>query len=208
MNVLLTDDIKPIYLGYETKTRKYYFYFIKDKVPRFLEYYNYFFWGIGPQTALVLQPIPAEIEQDLHLFLEGTLSYEFRKIRKNSRTETPVKQYTVYRTPQEVSGEETADSGRVLSPTGRESKDEKAPQGDATNVRRRRRGQLLQSPCSGDGQVRPSAPIDSGVSGSGGPDAIHGHGSIIESKPKRHRRTKAEMIAARALEVKNRKDIK
>lgn len=95
----LTDDISPIYLGYEVSTRTYYFYFIKEKVPRFLVFVTYFYWGKGPQTALSLVPIPEEVEIELEQFLSGNLSYEFIKARKNS-TRTSVKK--IYRLPQQV----------------------------------------------------------------------------------------------------------
>src|ERR1022692_2607667 len=110
--MLLTDDIRPIYLGYEDKTHKYYFYFIKDKAPRFLVYAAYFFWGIGPQTALSLVPIPEQVELDLHEFLEGRLSYEFRKKRTNSRDNSVFK---VYRSPQESSSSSPDASAETAS---------------------------------------------------------------------------------------------
>ena len=101
----LTDDIKPIYLGCCKSQKKYYFYFIKEGIPRFLSYVTYFYWDRGPQEALVLVPVPGEIEKELEDFLIGDLHYEFRKIRKNSRLETVVK---MYRTPQQVRDEFSA----------------------------------------------------------------------------------------------------
>lgn len=98
---LLTDSIKPIYLGYEEATKTYYFYFIKEGVPRFLIYVTYFYWGKGPQTALSLVPVPEEVEAELGQFLLGNLRYEFVKVRKNSKRESVQK---VYRLPQQVDG--------------------------------------------------------------------------------------------------------
>lgn len=100
--MLLTDDIKPIYLGCDQTSvmyPRYYFYFIKGGIPRFLEYVTYFCWGLGPQTILSLVPIPEEVEIELEQFLSGNLNYEFIKTRKNS-TRTSVKK--VYRLPQQV----------------------------------------------------------------------------------------------------------
>ena len=108
----LTDDIKPIYLGYCKSQKKYYFYFIKESVPRFLSYVTYFYWDRGPQEALVLVPVPEEVEKELRDFLIGGLHYEFKKIRKNSRFETVTK---IYRTPQEVGKPMELPSTRSLS---------------------------------------------------------------------------------------------
>jgi hypothetical protein len=114
--VNLNDDmVLPIYLGYEASTKTYFFYFIKDKTPRFLVYVSYFYWGKGPQTALSLIEIPEGIEQELREFLTGNLSYEFAKQRRNSRTTRAVK---VYKLPQQIVSDENergADGGRRVS---------------------------------------------------------------------------------------------
>ena len=229
----LSDEIAPIYLGYEAKTRKYYFYFIKDSMPRFLEYYNYFFWGIGPQTALTLVPIPEQVEQDLFDFLEEKLYYEFRKKRSNSKSETPAK---CYRNPQDVVGlappqdkgkrspsrpsgkatpgvsiddraqersgcpEELVSSGHSVSPPDAV----KSGTGRTEPPKRRRRRGAVVVPDGGDGGHTPghnevrADELHGGHQGvqSGGVD-----GPDVLTKPKRHRRTKAEMMAARAAEA-------
>jgi hypothetical protein len=107
----LTDDIKPIYLGYEITHNKYYFYFIKEKAPRFLVYARYFYWGLAPQSVLSLVPVPEEIEQELEEFLSGNLNYEFSKVRKNSKVASVHK---VYRLPQQVEqSSSVVDRGRA-----------------------------------------------------------------------------------------------
>lgn len=108
MSKELSAETTPIYLGYEVSTKKYYFYFLKEGVPRFLVYCTYFYWGVGPQTALSLSPIPSGIEEDLQQFLSGTLCYEFKKLRKNSRVSTPVKIYRIPTSSGELSGERAA----------------------------------------------------------------------------------------------------
>lgn len=98
MTSLITKvDSKPIYLGYQTDQRKYCFYAIKQGVPRFLSYIQYFFWDRGPQEALTLKEIPIDIEQELINFLKGNIEYEFFKQRKNSREESVRK---VFRLPE------------------------------------------------------------------------------------------------------------
>ena len=108
----LTDDIKPIYLGYEKEHRKYHFYFIKEGVPRFLVYVTYFYWDRGPQTILSLIPVPTEVEDELGQFLSGNLSYEFSKRRKNSKSKTVNK---LYRLPQQVGQTDSRLVGRTDS---------------------------------------------------------------------------------------------
>jgi hypothetical protein len=181
----LKDEIKPIYLGYETKFKRYYFYALKDKLPRFLVFCNYFYWGIGPQTALVLIELPIEVERDLESFLTGRLEYEFRKLRKNSKTTTA---HRIYRDPQEVSppdgkgnsktvkagssyveekSRSTLDAEGILCRTSRNS----------SNSRSTRRGKQLDVYGEG-GNLPTQLPIN-----------------------KRHRRTKQEMQEARIQEI-------
>lgn len=94
-------DTRPIYLGYCKSHKKYWFYAIKSGVPRFLSYVNYFYWDIGPQTVLSIEPIPEGLEQELEQFLIGTVTYEFFKRRKNSKSSEVRK---IFRLPIEVSG--------------------------------------------------------------------------------------------------------
>jgi hypothetical protein len=97
----LTDDIKPIYLGFEKEHKKYYFYFIKEGIPRFLAYATYFYWDRGPQAVLSLVPVPDEVEIELEAFITGNLKYDFVKTRKNSKMASVIK---LYRLPQQVGG--------------------------------------------------------------------------------------------------------
>lgn len=90
---------KPIYLGYCKKEKSFWFYALKEKVPRFLKYISYFHWDRGPQEVLEMKPLPEEVELELKLFLEGKLGYEFRKKRKNSKEAIAFK---VYQLPEEV----------------------------------------------------------------------------------------------------------
>lgn len=148
----LTDSIKPIYLGYDKIDRKYWFYFIKDKVPRFLAYVSYFFWGVAPENILSLEPIPESVELELEQFLTGNLSYEFVKPRKNSKTTQARK---VFRTPQQVAGVTGCIDGGSVSVGGR----------DVSNT----------------------SPVD-----------IPERGTTTAVKLKRKRRTKQEMLEAKA----------
>ena len=95
-------DSKPIYLGYQADQKKYCFYAIKQGVPRFLSYIQYFFWDRGPQTALALKEIPSDIEQELIKFLEGSIGYEFFKQRKNSKEQTVRK---IFKLPEQFGSE-------------------------------------------------------------------------------------------------------
>lgn len=143
----LTDEIKPIYLGYEATHKKYYFYFIKDGVPRFLVYVTYFYWALGPQTALSLVPFPENLEEELSQFLSGNLDYEFVKVRKNSKRETVRK---LYRLPQQVgwehsedrrergNGGSTGSTTPIASPVAREKRTE-SPSDEVIKVKRHRR---------------------------------------------------------------------
>lgn len=187
-HVQLTDDIKPIYLGYENDHRKYYFYFIKEGVPRFLAYVSYFYWEKGPQTALVLVPVPEEIEEELGQFLSGNLSYEFTKVRKNSKRESVKK---LYRLPQQVGGGSDSKRGDTgvdrsgnlgLQPTsistGKTGKDVSDNQVVAVKRHRRTKAEMAMLR-----EIKPASPelIKSQL------DA----GRI--PKVKRHRRTKVEI---------------
>ena len=87
-------DIRPIYLGYDPKKEKWYFYIIKDSVPRFLSYTTYFLFDKGPENVLELKEIPQELETELVEFLSEKFHYEFKKPRKNSRNATSYKCYT------------------------------------------------------------------------------------------------------------------
>ena len=109
--MILTEEIKPIYLGYEESTKTYYFYFIKNGAPRFLVFVAYFFWGKGPQTALSLSPLPEGVEEELSQFLSGNLDYEFVKKRKNSKELSARK---IYRTPQQVTNNVNSTDGKDL----------------------------------------------------------------------------------------------
>lgn len=84
---------EPIYLGYEKSKNRYYFYAIKDGAPRFLSFVSYFFWDKGPESALILKPVPEEIETELRYFLQDRIEYEFFKQRKNSREKSVKKAY-------------------------------------------------------------------------------------------------------------------
>ena len=151
----LTDKVKPIYLGYDKIERKYWFYFIKNEVPRFLAYVSYFYWEKGPQNVLSLVGIPEAVELELEQFLTGNLSYEFVKPRKNSRTTQARK---VFRTPQQVVGVAGNVDGRSVMVGGRDA---------------------------GNPSVEP----------------IPGRGTSavqLGGKPKRKRRTKKEMLEAKA----------
>lgn len=116
-------DTRPIYLGYCKQHKKYYFYAIKGSAPRFLTYVSYFYWDMGPQTALVIEPIPEGLEQELEQFLQGTITYEFFKRRKNSKSQEVRK---IFRLPIEVSGpaEQQDSRGKILVPdTGHGDRD-------------------------------------------------------------------------------------
>jgi hypothetical protein len=95
-NVMKVDST-PIYLGYDKEQKKYYFYVIKQGVPRFLSYVQYFYWDKGPQNVLELKAVPPEIEQELINYLEGSLGYEFFKQRRNSKEQSVRK---IYRLPE------------------------------------------------------------------------------------------------------------
>ena len=161
----LTDSIKPIYMGYCKDERKYYFYFIKDKVPRFLNYVTYFFWGKGPPGTLELVPVPEAIEVEMQQFLNGVLHYEFRKQRKNSKSESAVR---IFRNPQDV------------TPAGEED----------GNTEVQCFGGKPRKPTSGT--IPGDNPSPSGIS-----RGILESSERVQLKQKRHRRTKAEMLAAR-----------
>lgn len=179
----LTDDIKPIYLGYEEGTRTYYFYFIKEGVPRFLVYVTYFYWGKGPQTALSLITVPAEIEEELEQFLSGNLHYEFIKVRKNSKQSSIKK---LYRLPQQVGGRPATvvdgDGGHPVKPgtvkQGNTLDERRTNESNIPIVKRKKR----TKPC----------PVM----------------AIIEPpKVVRKRRTKAEMQELKKLPVKQAMDV-
>ena len=178
----LTDAIKPIYLGYEEKFKRYYFYAIKDKAPRFLVFCSYFYWGVGPQTALVLVALPEEVEQDLESFLTGRLEYEFRKLRKNSKTTTA---HRVYRTPQEVIQPGSVDNKKAESrpeETEAQSRISSGTSQRSVSVRSNR------SSSNSSDQGRSQSLESSGT------------GRSVAVPVKRHRRTKLEMEEARARE--------
>lgn len=113
MTHLIHINSKPIYLGYQTDLKKYCFYAIKQGVPRFLSYISYFFWDRGPQTALVLKEILPEIEQELIRFLEGAVSYEFYKQRKNSK-ESKVRK--IFQIPEQFYSSEIINIGHGPEP--------------------------------------------------------------------------------------------
>lgn len=119
MTSIIHINSKPIYLGYQTDLKKYCFYAVKQGVPRFLSYINYFFWDKGPQTALVLKEILPEIEQELIRFLEGAVSYEFYKQRKNSK-ESKVRK--IFQVPEQFTSTQDIDisagSGHVFVSNG------------------------------------------------------------------------------------------
>jgi len=93
-------DCKPIYLGFCGKESSYWFYALKQGVPRFLKYVSYFHWDRGPQEVLSMKPLPLEVESELKQFLEGVLGYEFKKRRKNSRDSEA---FRVFRSPGDIS---------------------------------------------------------------------------------------------------------
>ncbi len=93
-------DCSPIYLGKDKTGDSYWFYALKAGTARFLKYVNYFHWDKGPQAILEMVPLPAEIEQELTLFLQGQVEYEFAKKRSNSR-EFSIRKH--YRIPAELS---------------------------------------------------------------------------------------------------------
>ena len=101
----------PIYLGYEKDQKKYYFYAIKDKIPRFLVYISYFYWDKGPQSVLTQKPVPEEVELELYEYLKDKLSYEFFKPRKNSKEKSVRK---IYRLPAPLSPDEREESDPVV----------------------------------------------------------------------------------------------
>jgi hypothetical protein len=168
----LTQDIKPIYLGYDRLERKYYFYFIKEGAPRFLNYVSYFFWGKGPQNVLELSPIPEAVEIEMSEFLSGNLHYDFVKKRKNSTTTSARR---LYRNPQDVIGI-----------------------GEEKSVRKDGGKQASEGSHSGRGGLPTNGRVDGGSPSPVGvtPGVQSEQRSTIE-KPKRHRRTKAEMEEAR-----------
>lgn len=92
----LLTDTKPIYLGFDPIKEKYYFYIIKNQVPRFLVYTNYFFLDRGPQDILELRQVPENVVVELHQYLTQKVRYELVKRRKNSKTFDPVR---IFNTP-------------------------------------------------------------------------------------------------------------
>ncbi len=88
-------DCSPIYLGKDKTEGSFWFYALKAGTARFLKYVNYFHWDRGPQAILTMIPLPAEIEQELTLFLEGQVEYEFAKKRSNSREFSIRKHYRI-----------------------------------------------------------------------------------------------------------------
>ena len=188
----LTDDIKPIYLGYEVSTKTYYFYFIKEGVPRFLVYVTYFYWGKGPQTVLSLVPVPPSVEEELEQFLSGNLSYEFIKVRKNSKQASIKK---LYRLPQQVgrgaiavvAGDGGGTAGRGTSVPGNPIT-EGGANGAGVPVKKRRRTkqEMSQIRASLDLQIQSKKRIEKK--------------EIPTSEPVvklRKRRTKAEILTAK-----------
>ena len=103
-------DCRPIYLGYCKKESSYWFYTLKDKIPRFLKYISYFHWDRGPQEVLEMKPLPEEVESELQQFLEGKFGYEFRKRRKNSKE---ISAFKIFQLPGEI-GEETREQYETL----------------------------------------------------------------------------------------------
>lgn len=114
-------DCRPIYLGYDVAKNKYYFYALKAGVARFLVYVTYFYWDRGPENALEMRPIPEDIENELGLFLEGRVSYEFKKKRINSRRRTVNKTVHQYRLPGEIFPSPEVSSGKSLRKRTRRS---------------------------------------------------------------------------------------
>jgi hypothetical protein len=109
-------DTKPIYLGFDPLREKYYFYIIKDQVPRFLVYAGYFFLDRGPQDILELKEIPEDILVELHQYLTRKIGYEFVKRRKNSKISDPHKVFLP--TPYDGGSPSAPDSGLGLRGNG------------------------------------------------------------------------------------------
>lgn len=189
---------KPIYLGFCKSDGSYWFYALKDNVPRFLRYVTYFHWDRGPQEILEMKPLPSEVESELKDYLEGKLGYEFRKLRKNSKAAAAFK---VYRLPEAVGGEcevprgtnRSSRSGGGDESGGSVSRPPSAERKDASDapVRRRRSGKLLgavhQSPSEQSAPVVPSAEL--AIKAESLPDSLP-----VTPEPKRRGRSSKKQV--------------
>lgn len=137
----------PSYIGFEPSTEKWYFYIVLDDgTPRFLNYVNYFYLGVGPQREITLKEVPKELEGELLEYLQRKFNYVERKLRKNSRSTTITKNYQgenetateavseKHRSKRQVDSKAGSDEVRILEVPERRRATRKSPRDTPPNI--------------------------------------------------------------------------